>query len=610
MHRSVITILLLLFAAACSSQSPGGGDPQIATISLTPPSASIEVGQTQTFTATAEDASGESVNAAFVWASSNPAVASVSNGVATGLSVGTTNVTASANGVTSNAAELTVTEQGSGEAEPTISSFRAEPATIAPGETSTLSWEVSGATSISLAPGIGEVTGSSTSVQPSETTEYTLTATNATGEDTATTTVTVADDGGGGGDGDPPPALHDTIAYVRPDDQNGDQIRLIDPDGTGDRLLWTHGMADPEDVHDIWSMSWKRDATELAFASTHENACSLFHADIFAVGSDGSDYRRVTQAPACAELADYPQGRVEIPVTNPYYDSLLVFIYFQGAPEVKMVSLPPSGSDLVVFENVADFGDGADWLQVATVIQGNNREILFSTAVDVQAGGTVTTAQTTLFPPSIFWEAYAPTWERTGSSLGYSNTSSLWQIDPNPGPLEFGRSLLAEDADEVDVANHLAWGPTPATENQILYYGYEIFGTTGIYLASEGGSTPGDLLLPLDASNPVRGLDWLPDGSGFVYTLTEGDYFGEDRSSNLFVYDFASGEAERITSFVGDFAGLLSVSPDGQRIVFERAAEVDELQQALLEPDVWLIGRDGNGLSLLVEDAHAPAWSP
>jgi Tol biopolymer transport system component len=52
----------------------------------------------------------------------------------------------------------------------------------------------------------------------------------------------------------------------------------------------------------------------------------------------------------------------------------------------------------------------------------------------------------------------------------------------------------------------------------------------------------------------------------------------------------------------------VSVSPDGQSIAFERAAEVDTFG-SLTDPEVWIVGRDGSGLRLLVEDAMAPAWS-
>ncbi|MDE3246495.1 MAG: hypothetical protein KGN80_10435, partial [Acidobacteriota bacterium] len=72
---------------------------------------------------------------------------------------------------------------------PSISSFIATPSTITSGQSSTLSWSVSGATSLSIDHGVGAVTGASLIVSPSATTTYTLTATNAAGNATATATV-------------------------------------------------------------------------------------------------------------------------------------------------------------------------------------------------------------------------------------------------------------------------------------------------------------------------------------------------------------------------------------------------------------------------------------
>jgi hypothetical protein len=82
---------------------------------------------------------------------------------------------------------------------PSISAFSASPAVVAPGGDSTLSWTVTGATSITIDQGIGTVTGSSVVITPSETTSYTLTATNDAGSATASTTVTVTSGGSGGG---------------------------------------------------------------------------------------------------------------------------------------------------------------------------------------------------------------------------------------------------------------------------------------------------------------------------------------------------------------------------------------------------------------------------
>lgn len=78
---------------------------------------------------------------------------------------------------------------------PTISSFVANPTSIFSGQSSTLSWNVGNATSLSVNNGVGSVTGAtSVSVSPTVTTTYTLTATNSSGTTTARATVTVSTD--------------------------------------------------------------------------------------------------------------------------------------------------------------------------------------------------------------------------------------------------------------------------------------------------------------------------------------------------------------------------------------------------------------------------------
>ncbi len=75
---------------------------------------------------------------------------------------------------------------------PPTATFTASPTSIAAGQSSTLSWSATNATTVSINQGIGTVAVSGTrSVSPAATTTYTLTATNSTGSTTATTTVTV-----------------------------------------------------------------------------------------------------------------------------------------------------------------------------------------------------------------------------------------------------------------------------------------------------------------------------------------------------------------------------------------------------------------------------------
>jgi len=77
--------------------------------------------------------------------------------------------------------------------QPVITSFNASPASVSAGESSTLSWTVSGATSVNIDQGIGNVALSgSRQVNPAATTVYTLTASSASGSITATTQVVVS----------------------------------------------------------------------------------------------------------------------------------------------------------------------------------------------------------------------------------------------------------------------------------------------------------------------------------------------------------------------------------------------------------------------------------
>ncbi len=76
---------------------------------------------------------------------------------------------------------------------PVVASFSASPASITSGSGSTLSWSVTGATSVSLDNGIGNVAVNGTrAVAPAATTVYTLTASNSAGSSTASTEVIIS----------------------------------------------------------------------------------------------------------------------------------------------------------------------------------------------------------------------------------------------------------------------------------------------------------------------------------------------------------------------------------------------------------------------------------
>lgn len=74
---------------------------------------------------------------------------------------------------------------------PSIGSFTATPASITSGQSSLLAWSVTDASSTSIDHAVGVVSGTSTTVSPSVTTTYTLSAVNPAGTTTASATITV-----------------------------------------------------------------------------------------------------------------------------------------------------------------------------------------------------------------------------------------------------------------------------------------------------------------------------------------------------------------------------------------------------------------------------------
>ncbi len=100
-------ILALALLTACGGDGPvdpgngGGGGSTVASVTVSPASASILVGATQQFSASATDTNGGNVTGATVsWSSSNSSVASVTSaGLATGVASGTAAITATISGV-------------------------------------------------------------------------------------------------------------------------------------------------------------------------------------------------------------------------------------------------------------------------------------------------------------------------------------------------------------------------------------------------------------------------------------------------------------------------------------------------------------------------------
>lgn len=183
-HRvRVALVSVALGALGCGG---GGGTP---TISVAPAAAALAPQGTQRFSASVTGAS----DARVAWSVDESVGGTVDDGgqyTAPGAG-GTYHVRASLRASPKLSAAATVTVSAP-QGAPTIASFTATPATIAAGQSSTLSWSVTDASTLTIDQGVGGVTGSTSRlVSPTATTTYTLSASNAAGSATATATATV-----------------------------------------------------------------------------------------------------------------------------------------------------------------------------------------------------------------------------------------------------------------------------------------------------------------------------------------------------------------------------------------------------------------------------------
>lgn len=97
----------IVFAIACGGSSMPG---PVATVTVTPTTATIAVGATQSFAATLRDASGNRASGLVTWSSSDSTIAALSaTGVATGVKTGGPVTITAAVGSITGSAELTVT---------------------------------------------------------------------------------------------------------------------------------------------------------------------------------------------------------------------------------------------------------------------------------------------------------------------------------------------------------------------------------------------------------------------------------------------------------------------------------------------------------------------
>ena len=383
------------------------------------------------------------------------------------------------------------------------------------------------------------------------------------------------------------------IAYVR----GSTEIRLINPDGLGDRRLWTH--KDLNEDLGIFGLAWRPDGSELAFSSAHEASASLYLADIYGIRPDGSGLRRITNPPLHDDLGRFPKGSVTVTVRNDQPGSTTYgtfIVYVAGADMPQQVTIPSGSSKTIVFKSVADFGNRAQ-----PVIAMYAKYRWYSPGVDVVAGRSVSGTLTISDVGYEMFGAFRPGWRSDSSRISFrTGLCMVSSIPTQLAPGEWSFNPLFGGKPPSGACNW-DWGPTPATANKIIYSDNSSDGSN-IYEMTEGGTHPGTKLTQFSDldSQLLYDLEWLPDASGLMYSNVN---LYRD-SANIYRYDFTTKKKIQITRFEKEFAREFSISPDGRSVVFERCPTADDEKGC----DLWITGIDGRGSHLLVKNGLRPDW--
>jgi Tol biopolymer transport system component len=235
---------------------------------------------------------------------------------------------------------------------------------------------------------------------------------------------------------------------------------------------------------------------------------------------------------------------------------------------------------------VADLGAGLHYVVFTWASGGNaNCKEYAAAVVDVAPGGTVDAGTLTFDGTCGTYDSQSISWKRDGTQLGVDViTPRTFQAT--------GEAIGADLFSAPLTADEPAWSPT---DDRVLYRNWVIGGGGGIYLTTVGGGS-GTRLVDDGGAIWVTPA-WLPDGSGFIYTL----------DNTIHQYTLSTGQDTTLTTFYNEYVDNPSVSPDGQYVVFERQST----RAAPIRYDLWILNRDKPvEMWALTEDGESqnPDW--
>ncbi len=365
------------------------------------------------------------------------------------------------------------------------------------------------------------------------------------------------------------------------------ELHLVNPDGSNDRIIFRT----PRGLATIFpSVIWRPDGREIAFVSPQECESSGFNSDIYALRPDGAGLRRITNAPKGEDLAQLPQGSVTVTVKNMIVDSTVYFVYVEGAQKMKLVTVPPRDSATITLDHVADLGRK----QFVYVKSGAGIWFSPSAYAEVVPGQTVAAAGimqiATGFGPFDL-RIKSCTWKSDGSEIAYLAAGSVQFLPASPAVGQFGQNLFKGGTTLVN--GSLAWSPV---SDEFLYYS-SLASPRGIYRGVKGTAVSTHPLVV--KTDYVAGIDWLPDGSGFLFATQNFGY----SSNRIYKYDFKSNQATVLVEG-GRYLCPAEASPDGRYFAFANRANENS------PFDLFVKAIDGGRQWKVTSDLCSWDWGP
>ncbi|HEY6991095.1 MAG TPA: winged helix-turn-helix domain-containing protein [Bryobacteraceae bacterium] len=141
-----------------------------------------------------------------------------------------------------------------------------------------------------------------------------------------------------------------------------------------------------------------------------------------------------------------------------------------------------------------------------------------------------------------------PSWSVDGNWIYYANKQA--------GRFEIWK-MRAEGGKGLQVTHNGGFVASESHDGRVLYYTKDTGNSSGLWELPVGGGNERRVL----ESVGVRAFVVRDDGIYYIPVLSA------DGDASVWFYDFATGKSKKITSFTGNFAGGLTVSPDRETML-------------------------------------------